>query len=171
MQVYKRKQISFYKHKTILLYLLSPILTYMQPINILLIEGNAGDILLTTKALKEGHIAKFIAVANDALQAMDFLHKKAQFLEVFTPYLVLLNNPPPKLNRLEVLERIKEDDGLIDLPENIISTSSSRENIFKSNKQFADGFTTKPTNGNEFLEVIDYIKNFWQSKLEIFIKI
>lgn len=136
----------------------------MQPINILLIEDNAGDILLTTEALEEGHIAKSIAVVNDGLQAMDFLHKKGQFSNVFSPDLVLLDINLPKLNGLEVLERIKTDVFLKDLPVIILSTSSSEEDISKSYEHFADEFITKPTDGNESLKVVDTIKNFWVSK-------
>lgn len=139
----------------------------MQPINFLLIEDNAGDILLTTEALKEGHIAKNIAVVNDGLQAMDFLHKKEQFSEVFTPDIILLDINLPKLNGFEVLERIKTNENLKNLPVIILSTSSSEEDISKSYKYFADGFISKPTDGNEFLKVIDTIKNFWVSKREI----
>ncbi len=140
----------------------------MQPINILLVEDNAGDILLITEAFKEEHIAKSIAAVKDGFQAMDFLHKKGKFSEAFNPDLVLLDINLPKLNGLEVLERIKTDDCLKDLPVIILSTSSSEEDIAKSYEHFADGFITKPTDGENFTNVINYIRKFWQWEVEIF---
>lgn len=139
----------------------------MQPINILLVEDNAGDIFLITEALKEGHIAKSIAVVNDGLQALNFLHKKETYSKAFKPDLILLDINLPKLNGFEVLEKMKTDDCLKKLPVIILSTSSSEEDITESYKHFANGFITKPTDGEAYLNVINYIKNFWQSETEI----
>lgn len=137
----------------------------MQPINILLIEDNAGDIFLTTEILNEGRIAKSISIVKDGIEALDFLYKKGKYSTVLTPDLVLLDINLPKLNGLEVLEKIKTDRCLQEVPVIILSTSSSKEDITHSYKLFANGFITKPTSYEENYKFINYIKNFWQSEI------
>lgn len=139
----------------------------MKPIDILLVEDNEGDILLTTEALKEGEIAKNIAVVNDGWEALQYLEKNGQYSKAFTPDLILLDINLPKLNGYEVLQNIRSFDNLKHLPVIILSTSSSEEDILKAHHNYSNCFITKPVEVNDFANVISSIKHFWASVVQL----
>ncbi len=95
----------------------------MKNVHILLVEDNEGDILLTVEALEEGRIANVIEVARDGQEAIDKLEIDLKNNQL--PDLILLDINLPKMNGHEVLERLKETEGLKHIPVIILSTSSS----------------------------------------------
>ncbi|MCF4102688.1 response regulator [Gillisia sp. M10.2A] len=139
----------------------------MNPINILLVEDNEGDILLTTEALSEGKIANRVDVARDGWEAIQFLNKNGKHEHALTPDLILLDINLPKLNGHEVLQEIKSSENLKHLPVIMLSTSSSDQDIISSYKNFANCYITKPVEVNDFLKVISSIENFWVSIVQL----
>lgn len=139
----------------------------MKPIDILLVEDNEGDILLTTEALKDGEIANQIAVVKDGWEAMQYLEKKGKYSEAFTPDLILLDINLPKLNGHEVLKNIRSLNNLKHLPVIILSTSSSEMDVLNSYQNFANFYITKPVEVNDFLKVISSIEYFWASVVQL----
>lgn len=139
----------------------------MKPIDILLVEDNEGDVLLTTEALKDGKIAKEIAVVNDGWEALQYLEKNGQYSKAFTPDLILLDINLPKLNGHEVLRNIRSIETLKHLPVIILSTSSSEKDILNSHQNNANCFITKPVEVNDFKRVISSIKHFWASVVQL----
>lgn len=139
----------------------------MKPIDILLVEDNEGDVLLTTEALKEGKIAKKIAVVNDGWEALQYLTKKGKYSNAFTPDLIILDINLPKLNGHEVLRNIRSLDNLKHLPVIILSTSSSNGDILNAYQNFANCYITKPVEVNDFLKVISSIEQFWASVVQL----
>lgn len=139
----------------------------MNPINILLVEDNEGDILLTTEALREGKIANIINVVKDGWEALEYLEKRGIYSEAKTPDLILLDVNLPKLNGHEVLKNIKFQDHLKHLPVIMLSTSSSQEDVMSSYKNYANCYITKPVDVNDFLKVIASIKDFWISVVQL----
>lgn len=135
----------------------------MHTIDILLIEDNEGDILLTTEALKEGKFSDSIHVVKDGWEALKFLQKKEEFRNCSTPDLILLDINLPKLNGHEVLKRIKTEDKLKHIPVIMLSTSSSGEDVTGSYKNQADCYITKPIDADDFTRVVAIIKDFWFS--------
>lgn len=135
----------------------------MKPINILLVEDNEGDIMLTTEALHDGKIFNEIFVVRDGWEAVQYLHKKEAYIEAITPDLILLDVNLPKMNGHEVLHEIKSHDHLRHIPVIILTTSSSEEDVLKSYQNYANCFITKPVNVNDFIEVIARIEDFWVS--------
>jgi len=130
----------------------------MKPIHILLVEDNEGDIILTREALKEGKIKNEISVARDGEEALAFL-KEAALL----PDLVLLDINLPRMNGLELLTIIKQDDDLKKIPEIMLTTSVSEKDIFESYTNYANCFISKPVNLPQFMDVVKTIEDFWIS--------
>lgn len=133
----------------------------MKSIHILLVEDNEGDIFLVTEALEEGKIVNKISVARDGKEALDFLNKTGKFENEELPDLILLDVNLPKKNGHEVLEYIKEQDSLKQIPVIMLTTSSSEKDILMSYKNHANCFITKPVDVDNFLKVIYSIENFW----------
>lgn len=136
-------------------------------IQILLVEDNDGDILLTTDALKEGKISNDISIAKDGWEAVQFLEKKGKYSVEPTPDLVLLDVNLPKMNGHEVLHHIKTSVKLKHIPVIMLTTSSAENDVYRSYQNHANCYITKPVGLNNFLEVIESIENFWISIVQL----
>lgn len=139
----------------------------MFPIDILLVEDNEGDILLTTEALQEGKISKNITVIKDGWEAVQFLQQKGKYINSTLPDLVLLDINLPKLNGFEILETIKNSENINNLPVIILSTSEAKEDKLRCYAEQANCYITKPADSQGFSEVIASIKNFWVAASEL----
>ena len=135
----------------------------MKPIHILLVEDNEGDIFLVTDALEEGKIVNKVSVIKDGKEAIDFLEKKEKYQNAERPDLILLDINLPKKNGFEVLEHIKSQKNLKQIPVIMLTTSSSEKDISMSYKNHANCFITKPVDVENFLKVVYSIENFWIS--------
>lgn len=135
----------------------------MEPIHILLVEDNEGDILLTKEAFETGKILTKLTVVRDGKEAIDYLAKNGKYEESDTPDLLLLDINLPKKNGHEVLQFIKTDTDLKQIPVIMLTTSSSEIDINLSYKQHANCYITKPVEVDDFLDVISKIENFWIS--------
>ncbi|CAM4339043.1 response regulator [Gillisia hiemivivida] len=133
----------------------------MIPINILLIEDNEGDILLTKEALLEGDILKELQVVKDGWEALLYLEKKDKYNSAITPDLILLDINLPKMNGYEVLKEIKSNSNINHIPVIMLSTSSSSNDINQCYKNQANCYITKPVDANDFSKVISLIETFW----------
>jgi CheY-like chemotaxis protein len=133
----------------------------MKSIHILLVEDNEGDIYLVTEALEEGKIVNKISVARDGREAIDFLDKIGKYENEELPDLILLDVNLPKKNGHEVLEYIKQKEGLKQIPVIMLTTSSAEKDVLTSYKNHANCFITKPVDVDNFLKVIYSIENFW----------
>ncbi len=139
----------------------------MKPIDILLVEDNEGDIVLTTEALEEGKIKNTISVVKDGWEAIQYLEKKGDYVGATTPDLVLLDINMPKMNGHEVLKKIKSNPDTRHIPVIMLTTSSSEMDVMKSYQCHANCYITKPVDVNDFLEVISTIENFWISIVQL----
>ena len=137
----------------------------MTEIQILLIEDNEGDIILTKEALKEGRIKNEIVVAKDGQQALDMLYK-----EEVKPDLILLDINLPKMSGFEVLTAIKNDPRLRLIPVIMLSTSGAENDIMTSYANYANCFITKPVDFNRFMEVVRSIEDFWIAIVKLPVK-
>jgi len=139
----------------------------MKPIHILLVEDNEGDIVLTTEALEEGKIANTISVVRDGWEAIQYLDKNEGYGDAERPDLVLLDINMPKVNGHEVLEHIKTDDELKDIPVVMLTTSSDEVDIKKSYENYVNCYITKPVDIDSFIEAISTVENFWISIVQL----
>jgi CheY-like chemotaxis protein len=130
-------------------------------ISILLVEDNEGDIILTLEALKEAKIHNEINVVKDGDAALRYLNKEGQYQDAETPDLILLDINLPKMDGIEVLTKIKSNESLMVIPVVMLTTSDSEKDIFHSYQSHANCYITKPVNFENFMEVIQTIKDFW----------
>jgi len=131
------------------------------PIEILLVEDNPGDVRLVREVFKDAKVANNISVAEDGVEAMAFLRKEGKFADSVRPDLVLLDLNLPKKDGREVLTEIKTDDALKRIPVIVLTTSSAEEDIMKSYSAYANSYITKPINLSQFIEVVRSIEDFW----------
>ena len=139
----------------------------IEEVRILLVEDNEGDIILTLKALSKAKVHNVIDVVRDGEQALQFLHKEAPYTEAETPGLILLDINLPKLDGMEVLAAIKNHDHLRVIPVVMLTTSDSERDIMQSYYHYANCYITKPVNFNKFIEVLNTIKDFWISIVQL----
>ena len=133
----------------------------MNSIEILLVEDSLGDARLTMEALKENKVLNEIHHAIDGVEAIAFLYKQGQYSEAPRPDLILLDLNMPKMDGREVLQKIKQDDKLKNIPVVVLTTSQAEEDIIKSYDLNANCYISKPVDLDQFMEVIKSIKSFW----------
>lgn len=135
----------------------------MEPIHILLVEDNEGDIFLTTEALQESKIINRLSIVRDGWEAMQFLEKRGVYAQEKRPDLILLDVNLPKMNGHEVLMAVKSNESIKHIPIIMLTTSSSEKDIYQSYKNFVNCYITKPIDAGDFLKVVSSIENFWIS--------
>lgn len=131
----------------------------MKSINILLVEDNEGDIVLTTEALEESKIINKVAVIRDGRAAIDFfeaINTKDEY-----PDLVLLDINLPKISGHEVLLFIKQSEKYRSIPVIMLTTSSSEKDILLSYEHYVNCYITKPIDVSDFMQAISKIEDFW----------
>ena len=136
----------------------------MQPISILLIEDNPGDVRLTQEALKEGKILNQITVVEDGVEAMGYLRKKDSQNR---PDLIMLDLNLPRMNGREVLATIKADETLRRIPVVVLTTSDSEQDILDSYNLHANCYVTKPVDLEQFIHVVRSIEDFWLTVVKL----
>jgi len=140
---------------------MKPTVPYGRLVEILLVEDNPGDVLLTQEALKEGKVLNKLFVARDGSEALKFLHKEAPFQNVPTPDIILLDLNLPKVNGREVLAEVKSDPRLRRIPVVVLTTSKAEQDIARSYDLHANCYITKPLDLDQFIEVVKSIEDFW----------
>lgn len=133
----------------------------MEPIEILLIEDNPVDILMTRHALREGRVSNNLHVVEDGEEATDFLWKRGRFSEAPRPDLILLDLNLPKRSGREILADIKADRELLNIPVIVLTTSEDEEDIAMCYQLHSNCFITKPVDMEQFSHVIRSIEGFW----------
>ena len=131
------------------------------PIEILLVEDNEGDVGLVEEVFEDARIRNIIHVAEDGEEAMEFLNKEKRFNNAPTPDLILLDLNLPGKDGREVLEEIKKDDKLKSIPVVVLTTSKAEEDIIKSYDLHANSYITKPVDFEQFIRVVKSIEDFW----------
>ncbi|HZX58076.1 MAG TPA: response regulator [Mucilaginibacter sp.] len=140
----------------------------MSGINILLIEDNEGDILLTREAFEESRIVNKITSIRDGKAAIDFFETLTKKAEI--PHLVLLDINLPKISGHEVLMYIKNSEKYKTIPVIMLTTSSSEKDILKSYKNHVNCYITKPIDVSDFMKAISKIEDFWINIVSIPVK-
>lgn len=130
------------------------------PIEILLVEQNPADVRLTLEALKDAKVRNHLHVATDGVEAMALLRGTGE-RRIPLPDLILLDINLPKTDGREVLDDIRQDARLRDIPVVILTTSLAKMDIMRSYHLRANAFITKPVDGDQFFKVIKRIEQFW----------
>jgi two-component system, chemotaxis family, response regulator Rcp1 len=130
-------------------------------VEILLVEDNPVDVLMTRRALQDDSGSNNLHVVEDGEQATDFLHRQGGFSGAPVPDLILLDLNLPKKNGREVLAEIKKDPALLHIPVVVLTTSAAETDILRSYQLHANCFITKPVDLDQFLEAVKSIQGFW----------
>jgi CheY-like chemotaxis protein len=130
-------------------------------IEILLVEDNPTDILITREALLQAKVLNKIHVVEDGEAAMQFLHREGAYLDAPRPDLIVLDLNLPKKSGQEVLEELKADPGLKYIPVVILTTSKAEEDILEAYGNHANCYVVKPMNFLNFVDVVKTIRQFW----------
>ena len=134
---------------------------------ILLIEDNSGDILLTRAAFDEINCHHNLHEAVDGEDALNFIFKRANHTNAVTPDLILLDLNLPKIDGKEVLKEIKDSEELRKIPVVILTTSQSESDIRACYDLYANCYISKPVDFDDFVEKIDFIITFWTKKIKL----
>lgn len=134
-----------------------------RPVEILLVEDNPGDVILTREAFAEAKINNNITVAKDGELALSMLRKEGEHEGMATPDLVLLDLNLPKVDGREVLTQIKQDDTLRRIPVVVLTSSKAEQDIIETYDLHANSYLLKPVDLSKFAEVVSAIENFWFS--------
>ena len=132
-----------------------------QLMNMLLIEDNLGDIRLVEEALRENKLSLNLDVVRDGIEALEYLNHRGKYADSPTPDLILLDLNMPRMDGRETLEAIKKDPRFRRIPIVVLTTSSSEEDVLKSYKSNANAYITKPVDFEQFIQMINQIKEFW----------
>jgi two-component system, chemotaxis family, response regulator Rcp1 len=141
--------------------------TMSNPIEILLVEDNPGDVRLIKEVFKDAKIFNSMQVAYDGEAAMDILRKLGQYKDAANPDLILLDLNLPKKDGREVLREIKNDERLKCIPVVILTTSNAEEDLIETYKMNANCYITKPVDLDQFINVVKSIENFWLSIVKL----
>jgi CheY-like chemotaxis protein len=139
----------------------------LQPIEVLLVEDDPGDELLTREAFEENKISNRLHIARDGAEALDFLYRRGAHTRAPRVDLVLLDLNLPKYDGRQILERIRADPDLTHVPVVILTTSSAEEDVLRSYKLHANAYVTKPVDVNDFILAVRQIDEFFLSVVRL----
>jgi CheY-like chemotaxis protein len=135
-------------------------------LDVLLVEDNHGDATLTFEAFKDFKVPVDLIRVKDGEEAMAYLKKENKYADVRTPDLILLDLNMPKKNGQEVLEEIKNDPRLKEIPVLVLTSSKSDTDIQKAYEAKANFYIAKPTDLAGFYEAMRYVEDVWLSSLK-----
>jgi two-component system, chemotaxis family, response regulator Rcp1 len=138
-----------------------------QPIEILLVEDNAGDIRLAVEAFKDAQLPNHVSVVRDGEEALAFLRKQGDYSDAPRPEFILLDLNMPKKDGREVLREVKTDAALKTIPIIVLTTSVAPIDIVQSYDLQANGYIEKPADYDEFLELIRQLDTLWFSVVQL----
>lgn len=139
----------------------------IRPIEFLLVEDNPGDVRLTRESLTESKIYNRLQVVSDGHEALRYLRREGPYEKARRPDVILLDLNLPRISGHDVLETIKNDPDLLDIPVVILTASSSEEDIARSYSKHANCFITKPLDYEQFIKVVQSINEFWVSIVKL----
>ncbi|MFE9725782.1 response regulator [Streptomyces sp. NPDC005794] len=139
----------------------------VKPIEVLLVEDDPGDELMTREAFEDNKIRNTLHVVRDGQEALDFLYRQGEYGDAPRPDLVLLDLNLPKYDGRQVLERIKTDPELALIPVVVLTTSSAEEDILRSYKLHANAYVTKPVDLEQFIAAVRQIDDFFVSVVRL----
>ena len=135
--------------------------------DVLLVEDDPGDVLMTTEAFELSPAHSRLHVVSDGEQALRFLRRTGEFTGAPRPGLILLDLNLPRRNGLEVLAELKADPDLLTIPVVIFSTSQAETDIAASYQLHANAYITKPVSLDQFTEAIRQVDDFFLTLVKL----
>ncbi len=132
----------------------------MTVINILLVEDNPGDVRLFKESFKESEIENKLHVVGDGVEAMSFLKKEGKYIDSPRPNLILLDIRMPKKNGYEVLDDIRKEESLSNIPVVILTATEVKDESIKNYSSDVICFLKKPESMDQFILGVQSIFRF-----------
>jgi len=131
--------------------------------SILLVEDNTEDVELTLAALEQHKLANQVVVTRDGAEALEYLFRRGKYagLPEGNPALVLLDIKMPKVDGLQVLRNIREDDKLKMIPVVILTSSGEERDMVESYRLGVNAYVVKPVRFNAFIDAVKELGVFW----------
>ncbi len=130
-------------------------------IDILLVEDDPGDELITREAFEHNKLKNNLHVAHDGEEGLNFLYRRDGFEDAPRPELILLDLNLPKYDGRQLLEKIKSDPDLARIPVVVLTTSSAEVDILRSYNLHANAYVTKPVDLDQFMKAVRQIDEFF----------
>jgi CheY-like chemotaxis protein len=130
-------------------------------IEVLLVEDDPGDVLMTREAFHDYKVHNQLHVVNDGEQAMAFLRQEGEYAGRPRPDLVLLDLNLPRMDGRQVLHAIKSDPELSSIPVVVLTTSEAEDDVLRSYSLHANAYVTKPVDFERFIDVVRQIDDFF----------
>ena len=137
------------------------------PIEVLLVEDDPGDVLMTQEAFEEHKVRNRLNVVSDGVDALAYLRKEDPYQKAARPDLILLDLNLPRRDGREVLEEIKNDASLRQIPVVVLTTSQADEDVLRSYQLHANAYVTKPVDFERFVKVVKQIDEFFISVVRL----
>jgi two-component system response regulator len=131
---------------------------------ILLVDDNPDDIELTMRAFRKNNIANNVVVANDGVEALDYLFCRGAYVSRNTndlPRLILLDLKMPRMDGLHVLKHLRADERTKLTPVVILTSSKEDQDLINSYESGANSYVRKPVDFNQFMEAVRQIGLYW----------
>ncbi len=132
--------------------------------NILLVEDNPDDVELTLRALKQYNIRNEISVVRDGAEALDYLFATGTYSKrdaTTMPTVVILDLKLPKVDGLEVLQRMRADERTKLVPVVILTSSTEEQDMINGYKFGANSYVRKPVDFTQFVEAARQLGLYW----------
>ena len=137
------------------------------PIEVLLVEDDPGDVLMTQEAFEEHKVRNTLNVVSDGVEALAYLRREGEHADAPRPDLILLDLNLPRVDGREVLQVIKNDEDLRRIPVVVLTTSQADEDILRSYSLHANAYVTKPVDFDSFIAVVRQIDEFFVSVVKL----
>jgi CheY-like chemotaxis protein len=137
------------------------------PIEVLLVEDDPGDVLMTQEAFEEHKVRNKLNVVSDGEEALSYLRREGPHADAPRPDLILLDLNLPRVDGRQVLQAIKEDPDLRRIPVVVLTTSQADEDILRSYSLHANAYVTKPVDFDSFIAVVRQIDEFFVSVVKL----
>jgi CheY-like chemotaxis protein len=131
------------------------------PVEILLVEDDPGDVLMTKEALTESKLLHNLTVLDNGEEAVRYLRQEGSYSGAPRPDLVLLDLNLPRLDGREVLSIVKNDPSLRMIPCVVLTTSDAEDDVIRSYDLHANAYVTKPVDFSSFTRVVRQIDDFF----------
>ena len=138
-----------------------------EAIDVLLVEDDAGDVLLIREAFEHNKVHNNLEVVSDGVEAIAYLRREGEHAGAPRPDLILLDLNLPRKDGREVLAEVKEDPDLRRIPVVVLTTSKAEEDVLRSYDLHANAYVTKPVDFDRFIEVVRQIDEFFVSVVKL----
>ena len=130
-------------------------------VQVLLVEDNLGDAVLTREALQDGKLSVNLHHVMDGQQALDYLRKEKKYRDAVTPDIILLDLNMPGVDGREFLKIVKKEPEFAMIPVVVLTTSKADEDVLSSYSLQAACFVTKPVDFSQFQTIVEKLSDFW----------